>query len=116
MKDHYFTKIRMFELFRRVEVCRAVTRRATELNFSVTPGFLEYSIVGKTTTTELALQNANDAVQLFGGNGIAKEYLPEKLFRDARMALIEDGNNEMLMADGGNLIYKEYPRQRSDVL
>ena len=115
MKDHYYTKIRMFELFRRVEVCRAVTRRATELNFSVTPGFLEYSIVGKTTTTELALQNANDAVQLFGGNGIAKEYLPEKLFRDARMALIEDGNNEMLMADGGNLIYEFYPRQRDDI-
>ena len=115
MKDHYYTKVRMFELFRRVEVCRAVTRRATELNFAVTPGFLEYSIVGKTTTTELALQNAHDAVQLFGGNGIAKEYLPEKLFRDARMALIEDGNNEMLMADGGNLIYEHYPRQRSEV-
>ena len=115
MKDHYYTKIRMFELFRRVEVCRAVTRRATELNFSVTPGFLEYSIVGKTTTTELALQNANDAVQLFGGNGIAKEYLPEKLFRDARMTLIEDGNNEMLAADGGHKLYEFYPRQRDDI-
>ena len=115
MKDHYYTKIRMFELFRRVEVCRAVTRRAAELNFSVTPGFLEYSIVGKTTTTELALQNAHDAVQLFGGNGIAREYLPEKLFRDARMALIEDGNNEMLAADGGNLLYEEYPRAQDEI-
>ncbi len=63
----------------------------------------------------MALQNAHDAVQLFGGNGIAREYLPEKLFRDARMALIEDGNNEMLAADGGNLIYEEYPRQQSEI-
>jgi hypothetical protein len=31
------------------------------------------------------------------------------------MALIEDGNNEMLMADGGNLIYEFYPRQRDDI-
>ncbi len=115
MKDHFYTKIRMFELFRRVEVCRAITRRATDLNFSIVPGYLEYSIVGKTTTTEMALQNAHDCIQLFGANGITKEYLPEKLYRDARMTLIEDGNNEMLAADGGNLIYENYPRQRSDM-
>jgi len=115
LKDHYFTKMRMFEMFRRVEVCRAITRRAVDLNFSIVPGFLEYSIVAKTTTTEMALQNAHDCIQLFGGNGIAKEYLPEKLYRDARMTLIEDGNNEMLAVDGGHLIYETYPRQRSDI-
>ena len=116
LKDHYYTKIRMYELFRRVEVCRALTRRATELNFSVTPGFPEYSIVAKTTTTDYCLKNAHDAVQLFGGNGIAKEYLPEKLYRDARMTLIEDGQNEMLAVNGGHVIYENYPRQRSEVM
>ena len=115
LKDHFFTKIRMFELFRRVEVCRAITRRAAELNFTVTPGFMEYSVVAKTTATEMALENAHDCVQLFGGNGIAKEYLPEKLYRDARMALIEDGTNEMLRADGGWKLYESYPRQRSEI-
>jgi len=116
LKDHFYTKIRMFEMFRRVEVCRAITRRASELNFTVTPGFLEYSCVAKTTTTEYCLKNAHDAVQLFGGNGIAREYLPEKLFRDARMSLIEDGNNEMLAADGGHKLYESYPVQRSEAL
>jgi acyl-CoA dehydrogenase len=116
LKDHFYTKIRMFEMFRRVEVCRAITRRATELNFNITPGFMEYSIVAKTTSTQLCLENANDAIQLLGGNGIAKEYLPEKLYRDARMSLIEDGLNEMLAADGGHKIYETYPRQRPDAL
>jgi acyl-CoA dehydrogenase len=34
---------------------------------------------------------AHDAIQIFGGNGLTKEYLIEKLFRDARAMLIEDG-------------------------
>ena len=40
------------------------------------------------------------ALQLFGGKGLSKGYLIEKLFRDARASLIEDGANDVLMLVG----------------
>jgi acyl-CoA dehydrogenase len=47
---------------------------------------------------------ASDALQIFGGNGMTRAYPMEKLLRDARAALIEDGCNEMLAIKGGSLL------------
>ena len=35
-------------------------------------------------------------MQIFGGNGLSREYPVEKLLRDARASMIEDGCNEVL--------------------
>jgi alkylation response protein AidB-like acyl-CoA dehydrogenase len=44
-------------------------------------------------------------MQLFGGNGVTREYPLEKLLRDARAGMIADGANEMLAIRGaGSLI------------
>jgi len=47
---------------------------------------------------------ANDAVQIFGGYGVSKEYAIEKIFRDTRAALIEDGGNDSLMITGAHML------------
>ena len=39
---------------------------------------------------------ATEALQLFGGNGLTREYPLEKILRDVRAALIEDGENYVL--------------------
>ncbi len=41
-------------------------------------------------------QYADEALKLFGGNGLTREYPVEKIFRDARAALVQDGENSML--------------------
>jgi alkylation response protein AidB-like acyl-CoA dehydrogenase len=115
LMEHYSIKQRIFEMFARVETCRALTRAAANLNFNIAPGFPEYSMAAKTTATQMCLENANDAIQLLGGNGLSKEYLPEKLFRDARASLIEDGNNEILARHGGHTLFRTYPRSRSSI-
>ena len=38
----------------------------------------------------------DEALQLFGGAGTSREYPIERLFRDTRAALIEDGENYVL--------------------
>ena len=88
LKEHYSIKQKIFEMFSRVEACRALSRNAALLNSSIVPAFPEYSIAAKTMATEMAFQNAHDAISIFGANGLTKEYLPEKLFRDARANLI----------------------------
>ena len=45
---------------------------------------------------------AADAIQIFGGNGVSREYPIEKFFRDAKAAMIEDGVNEILMLTGAH--------------
>jgi alkylation response protein AidB-like acyl-CoA dehydrogenase len=50
---------------------------------------------------------AGDAVQLFGGLGLSREMPIEKLYRDARAGLIEDGSNDSLSIAGGGMLVRQ---------
>lgn len=115
LMEHYNIKQRIFRMFSRVETCRAVSRAVANLNLNVSPPITEYSLVAKTTATQMCFENAHDAIQLLGANGLTKEYLTEKLFRDARATLIEDGNNEALDRHGGHVLFESYPRNRDEI-
>ena len=41
---------------------------------------------------------------LFGGKGLTLEYPVEKILRDARASLIEDGCNEIIAIKGGGML------------
>jgi alkylation response protein AidB-like acyl-CoA dehydrogenase len=84
------------------------------LNMNISPPFSEYSMAAKTQCTEIAFQNTHELIQIMGGNGLTREYLAEKLFRDARATLIEDGNNETLERHGGDILAETYPRPPLD--
>ena len=60
----------------------------------VTPTLAEASAM-KLYAAQAACQVADDAVQLFGGNGYVAEYRVEQLFRDARVLRIYAGTDEM---------------------
>jgi alkylation response protein AidB-like acyl-CoA dehydrogenase len=113
--EHYSVKQRIFQMFARVETCRAVSRMAANLNFNISPPHAEYSLLAKITATQMCFENAHEAIQILGGNGLSREYVVEKLFRDARATLIEDGNNETLARHGGHLLAKTYPRDQRGV-
>jgi len=102
---------KLFEMLRQVETSRAITRAAFAYNQNTTTPAEEYSNIAKIHGTEAALNVAHEAIQLFGGNGLTKEYLVEKLFRDARAMLIEDGSNDTLAIAGGHKIIETYPRR-----
>ncbi len=109
--QHYAMKQRIFDLFARTESCRAISRAAINLNLNLSPPHVEYSLWAKTQCTEMAFKNTHEAIQIWGGNGLTKEYVLEKLFRDARATLIEDGSNETLARHGGHILAETYPRQ-----
>ena len=93
--EHQSVKARLFEMFRKVEAARALNRRVVTYN-AVNPPQLQYAIASKVTSTETAFEVASAALQIFGGNGLSREYPIEKLLRDARASMIEDGCNEVL--------------------
>jgi acyl-CoA dehydrogenase len=93
--EHQSVKGRLFEMFRRVEAAKALNRDVVCSNALNQPR-LEFAIASKVTSTQTAFDVASEALQIFGGNGTSREYPIEKLFRDARSSMIEDGCNYIL--------------------
>jgi alkylation response protein AidB-like acyl-CoA dehydrogenase len=98
--EHQSVKLRLFEMFRKVEAARALARRVVAYNAVNSPPQLHYAIASKVTATNTAFEVASAAVQIFGGNGLSREYPIEKVMRDARASMIEDGCNEVLSLAG----------------
>jgi alkylation response protein AidB-like acyl-CoA dehydrogenase len=100
--EHQLVQKHLFEMFTKVEACRALSRAAMIYNQASGTPSLEHAIAAKTFCTQASFEVASDALQIFGGNGLSKEYGVEKLFRDARASLIEDGTNDVLSLVGAN--------------
>ena len=100
--DHQSVRMRLFEMFKLVESARAFSRRVglyNMLNTDPLSGLVPSAAHGmacKVICTEAAFKVASEAVQIFGGNGLSKEYIVEKLFR-------EPGAKEMGQSGGGGI-------------
>jgi len=95
--EHQMIKHKLFAMFMKIEAARALSRAAMIYNYNNTPPLIQYSIAAKVFATNTAFEVASEAVQIYGGNGVSREYAPEKFFRDARASMIEDGANDSLM-------------------
>ncbi len=104
--DHQSVRLRLFKMFSLVESTRAFTRRTALYNMTHNDplnGLIPSAAHGmacKVLSTETAFQVASEALQIFGGNGLSREYVIEKIFRDARASMIEDGENNVLSLVG----------------
>ena len=99
--QHTNVRLRLFEMFRKIEAARALVRRVMAFNATAARPALLASTSAKVTATETAFEVASEAMQIFGGNGVTREYPMEKLLRDARASLVADGLNEILGMKGG---------------
>jgi alkylation response protein AidB-like acyl-CoA dehydrogenase len=102
--QHQSVRHRLFHMFRKVEASRALARRVMFFNHTMPLPAVQGSIAAKITATQTAFEVASDAIQMFGGNGVTREYPVEKLLRDARASMIEDGCNEVLAIKGGSFL------------
>ena len=94
--EHQNIKLKLFKMFAMVESTRALTRRMALYNAVNSPPSGPHAVAAKVLATECAFKVASEAIQIFGGYGLSKEYPVEKMFRDARASMIEDGVNETL--------------------
>jgi alkylation response protein AidB-like acyl-CoA dehydrogenase len=97
--SHQLVQRKLFEMFTRTEAARSLSRMANRRLLTGQPT-THYSVAAKVLCTQTALDNANDAIQIHGGMGLAKGVLVEMLYRDARASLIEDGANDVLALAG----------------
>ncbi len=98
---HQSVAYRLFHMYRKVEASRALTRRVALFNATAPMPALQSAMAVKVTATQTAFEVASDAMQMLGGKGNTRNCPIEKIFRDARASLIEDGCNEILSIKGG---------------
>ena len=109
--EHQSVRMRLFGLWQKVEASRALAHRVFNYNYSSRGPHLLASMTSKTFVTQNAFEVASEALQLFGGNGLTREYPIEKLLRDARASLIEDGENNVLGLKAASLLSAVYKNE-----
>ena len=82
------------EMATKVEAAKLLTYRAAELKNQGAKVNKE-SAMAKLYASEVAVNVADEAVQIFGGYGYIKDYPVEKYYRDAKLCTIGEGTSEI---------------------
>lgn len=77
-----------------VEAAKLLVYRAAFLRSNGMPCGKE-AAMAKLFASKTAMENAIEAVQIFGGNGYTEDYPVERLFRDAKVCEIYEGTSEI---------------------
>jgi butyryl-CoA dehydrogenase len=87
-------QFKLADMAMRLDAARLLTYRAAWTKDQHAAHSVE-SAMAKYMASTAAVYCAEEAVQIFGGNGYSKEYPVEKLMRDAKICDIYEGTNEV---------------------
>lgn len=85
---------KLADMATKIEAAKLLTFRAGGLKNQGKEVNLE-SAMAKLYSSEVAVEVANDAVQIFGGYGYIKDFPAEKYYRDAKLCTIGEGTSEI---------------------
>jgi len=85
---------KLSEMATKVEAARLLIQRAADMKNKGLKINKE-SAMAKLYASEISVEVANDAVQIFGGYGYTKDYPVEKYYRDAKLCTIGEGTSEI---------------------
>ena len=85
---------KLAEMATKVDAARLLTLKAAYLK-QAGQRVSKESAMAKYYASEIAVEVANDAVQVFGGYGYTKDFPVEKYFRDAKLCTIGEGTTEI---------------------
>ena len=85
---------KLADMATKIEAAKLLTFRAADLkNRGINVN--KESAMAKLYASEIAVEIANDSVQIFGGYGYTKDYPVEKFYRDAKLCTIGEGTSEI---------------------
>ncbi|MFC1478994.1 acyl-CoA dehydrogenase family protein [Planctomycetota bacterium] len=95
-----------------IEAARALVYKAAFMYDDNDKRSGTFSCMAKLFASDVAMQVAVDAVQIYGGNGYMKEYPVEKLMRDAKITQIYEGTNQIQRDIIGRDVVKNIVRNK----
>jgi alkylation response protein AidB-like acyl-CoA dehydrogenase len=85
---------KLADMATKIEAAKLLTYRAADLkNKGINVN--KESAMAKLYASEVAVEVANDGVQIFGGYGYTKDFPAEKYYRDAKLCTIGEGTSEI---------------------
>ncbi len=100
-------KFKLADMATRIDAARLLMMRAASMKDAGQDVSLE-SGMGKLFASELAVEVANEAIQIYGGYGYIKEYPVEKFYRDSKLGTIGEGTSEVLRLVIARELVKKY--------
>ncbi|MDN8588541.1 acyl-CoA dehydrogenase family protein [Paenibacillus sp. 11B] len=96
-KLHHFQLIRgmIGDAVTKVHAARALCLRAAELREARDPQAVMETTIAKYFTSKVAVEVANDALQVHGANGISNDYPVSRLYKEAKVLEIIEGSSQM---------------------
>lgn len=85
---------KLADMATKIEAAKLLIFQAADLKNRHKPVSKE-SAMAKLYSSEIAVEIANDAVQIFGGYGYIKDFPVEKFYRDAKLCTIGEGTSEI---------------------
>ena len=92
--EHQAIQLKLGDMATRTEAARLLTMTAAKAYDRGERCDMEAGMA-KLFATEAAVENSSDAMRIHGGYGYSKEYIVERLYRDAPLLVIGEGTNEM---------------------
>ncbi len=85
---------KLADMATKIEAAKLLTFRAADLKNKGQSVNIE-SAMAKLYASEIAVEVANDGLQIFGGYGYIKDFPAEKYYRDAKLCTIGEGTSEI---------------------
>jgi alkylation response protein AidB-like acyl-CoA dehydrogenase len=85
---------KLADMATKIEAAKLLTYRAADLKNKGLNVNIE-SAMAKLYASEIAVEAANEGVQIFGGYGYTKDFPAEKYYRDAKLCTIGEGTSEI---------------------
>ena len=85
---------KLADMATKIEAGRLLCMRAAQLK-NAGLNVSKESAMAKLFTSEIAVEVANEGVQIFGGYGYTKDFPAEKYYRDAKLCTIGEGTSEI---------------------
>ena len=85
---------KLADMATKIEAASLLTYRAADLK-NKGKSVNKESAMAKLYASEIAVEIANDGVQIFGGYGYTKDFPAEKYYRDAKLCTIGEGTSEI---------------------
>lgn len=100
-------QFKLADMATKLEAARALTYGVARMIDGGMKDFSKESAMCKLLAADVAMEVADHAVTIFGGNGVSNAYPVEKYMRDARITQIYEGTNEIQRGVIGRALVKE---------
>ena len=101
--EHQLVAKKLFDAYRMIEAARLLLRKSA-LACSQGKGRPELAFAARVQACETCAKVTSDMMFLHGGNGITKEYVVEKFYRDSGPLQIMDGTTDRVAIKGAALL------------